>query len=38
MYYRTTMEASPHNHNNDGLLGLNSTMVAYMDPLRSIAR
>ena len=27
------MELGPKNHNGDGLLGPNSTMVVYMDPL-----
>ena len=27
------MELGPQNHNGDGLLGLNSIMVVYMDPL-----
>ena len=29
----TIMELDPQNHNGDGLLGPNSTMVVYMDPL-----
>ena len=27
------MELGPQNHNRDGLLGPNSIMVVYMDPL-----
>ena len=27
------MELGPQNHNGDGLLGLNSIIVVYMDPL-----
>ena len=27
------MELSPQNHNGDGLLGANSIIVVYMDPL-----
>ena len=30
------MELGPKNHNGDGLLGPNSIMVVYMDPLGSI--
>ena len=29
------MELGPQNHNGDGRLGLNSTIVVYMDPLGS---
>ena len=29
----TIMELGPQNHNGDGLLGLNSIIVVYMDPL-----
>ena len=31
--YTTIMELGPQNHNGDGLLGPNSIMVVYMDPL-----
>ena len=31
--YTTIMELGPKNHNGDGLLGPNSIMVVYMDPL-----
>ena len=31
--YRTIMELGPKNHNGDGLLGPNSIMVVYVDPL-----
>ena len=31
--YTTMMELGPQNHNKDGLLGPNSTMVVHMDPL-----
>ena len=27
------MELGPQNHNGDGLLGLNSIIIVYMDPL-----
>ena len=30
------MELGPQNHNGDGLLGLNSIIVVYMDPLGSL--
>ena len=33
--YTTIMELGPQNHNGDGRLGLNSTIVVYMDPLGS---
>ena len=29
----TIMESGPQNHNGDGLLGANSIIVVYMDPL-----
>ena len=32
--YTTIMELGPQNHNEDGLLGPNSIIVVYMDPLR----
>ena len=31
--YTTIMELDPQNHNGDGLLGPNSIIVVYMDPL-----
>ena len=31
--YTTIMEFGPQNHNGDGLLGANSIIVVYMDPL-----
>ena len=31
--YTTIMESGPQNHNEDGLLGPNSIVVVYMDPL-----
>ena len=31
--YTTIMELGPKNHNGDGLLGPNSIMAVYMDPL-----
>ena len=31
--YTTIMELGPQKHNGDGLLGLNSIIVVYMDPL-----
>ena len=31
--YTTIMELGPQNHNGDGLLGPNSIIVVYMDPL-----
>ena len=31
--YTTIMELGPKNHNGDGLLGPNSIMVVYVDPL-----
>ena len=31
--YTTIMELCPQNHNGDGLLGPNSIIVVYMDPL-----
>ena len=31
----TIMELGPQNHNGDGLLGPNSIIVVYMDPLGS---
>ena len=31
--YTTVTEFGPQNHNGDGLLGLNSIIVVYMDPL-----
>ena len=31
--YITIMELGPQNHNGDGLLGANSIIVVYMDPL-----
>ena len=31
--YTTIMELGPQNHNGDGLLGANSIIVMYMDPL-----
>ena len=31
--YTTIMESGPQNHNGDGLLGPNSIVVVYMDPL-----
>ena len=31
--YTTIMELGPKNHNGDGLLGPNSIMVVYLDPL-----
>ena len=31
--YTTIMGLGPQNHNGDGLLGLNSIIVVYMDPL-----
>ena len=31
--YTTIIELSPQNHNKDGVVGPNSTMVGYMDPL-----
>ena len=31
--YTTIMEIGPQNHNGDGLLGPNSIIVVYMDPL-----
>ena len=31
--YTTIMELGPQNHNGDGLLGTNSIIVVYMDPL-----
>ena len=31
--YTTILELGPQNHNGDGLLGLNSITVVYMDPL-----
>ena len=31
--YTTIMELGPQNHNGYGLLGLNSIIVGYMDPL-----
>ena len=33
LYTHTMTELRPQNHNRDGLLGPNSTMVVYMDPL-----
>ena len=30
------MELGPQNHNGDGLLGTNSIIVVYMDPLGSL--
>ena len=32
-YHTTLMELGPQNHNGDGLLGANSIIVVYMDPL-----
>ena len=34
--YTTIMELGPQNHNGDGLLGLNSIIVVYMDPLGTL--
>ena len=34
--YTTIMELGPQNHNGDGLLGPNSIIVVYMDPLGCI--
>ena len=34
--YTTIMESGPQNHNGDGLLGPNSIIVVYMDPLLRI--
>ena len=34
-YTLPSMELGPQNHNGDGLLGANSTIVVYMDPLGS---
>ena len=31
--YTTIMELGPQNHNGDGLVGANSIIVVYMDPL-----
>ena len=31
--YTTIMELGPQSHNGDGLLGPNSIIVVYMDPL-----
>ena len=31
--YTTIMELGPQNHTGDGLLGANSIIVVYMDPL-----
>ena len=31
--YTTILELGPQNHNGDGLLGANSIIVVYMDPL-----
>ena len=31
--YTTIMDLGPQNHNGDGLLGPNSKIVVYMDPL-----
>ena len=31
--YTTIIELRPKNHNGDGLLGPNSIMVVYVDPL-----
>ena len=36
--YTTIMELGPKNHNGDGLLGPNSIMVVYMDPLGKFDR
>ena len=36
--YTTIMELGPPNHNMDGLLGPNSTMVVYMDPVGTTHR
>ena len=33
--YTTIMELGPKNHNGDGLLGPNSIVAVYMDPLGS---
>ena len=35
--YTTIMELGPQNHNGDGLLGPNSIIVVYMDPLGTVA-
>ena len=34
--YTTIMELGPQNHNGDGLLGPNSIIVVYIDPLGQI--
>ena len=34
--YNTIMELGPQNHNKDGLLGPNSIMVVYMEPLGNV--
>ena len=36
--YTTIMELGPKNHNGDGLLGPNSMMVVYMDPLGNLSQ
>ena len=35
IYYYYGIKIGPQNHNGDGLLGPNSAIVVYMDPLRS---
>ena len=35
--YTTIMELGPQNHNGDGLLGPNSIIVVYMDPLGHVS-
>ena len=34
--YTTIMELGPQNHNGDGLLGPDSIIVVYMDPLEDM--
>ena len=34
--YPTILELGPQNHNGDGLLGPNSIIVVYMDPLGKV--
>ena len=36
--YTTIMELGPQNHNGDGLLGPDSIIVVYMDPLGLVSR